>query len=279
MTLGHATCGPCAKITSKVELHVTRPIAGMLRQRWGIQTRKPKNRELIPKKLKFADGERIVKVRAQDFPSMLSYPMFGRPGVIEGRPREGSYRAADPPWSMGQDDSFIETAEAFNRKYGCIGFELARMQPALLMTFMAKVGHAAGIALLGQDSFTPLVARAAIFPNEVFDDFLGGGGAFRPNPEVLHSIEVRQVDGPRGELIFARLHWFACLTQGRDSTLTTYAEAGPPSFMAIIGRPVDDRFRNKIGHLTVRTNGDEVCEVQPMRAPDMYVPAPSLQRL
>jgi len=279
LTLAAASCVDCAKKTSAIELHIARPIAGMLRTRLGIQTRNPDKRVLIPKMLFFDGEERVVQVDPADFPSVFSYPIFGKPGILEGRPRTGQYRSSTVPWSLGQDAGFKAKADAFQEKYGCSGFELAAFRPATLMAFVAKVGHAAAIALLGPDGFSPLVQEAVLNPDVVLDDLLGGqGGAFRPNPDILHAIEIRQIEGAAGSLIFARLWWFACLAPGPDLTLSTFAECGPPPLLAVVGRPLNDNLVGKVGQIAIHTDGRETFGVHSLSpVPQRVISAPSMR--
>lgn len=279
LTLGKASCASCAQITSRVERHISRPIAGMLRIRLGLQTRNPSKRNTIPKKLFYEDGERIVQVAPEEFPSMFGYPIFELPGILQGLSRQGSYRAGGIPWSLGQDDSFDILAKALNAKYGSTGFELASFEPRYLMSFVAKVAHATAVALLGRDGFIPMVRDAAISPDQVYDDLLGGqGGAFRPFPGALHYIEMRQVTGPAGDLIFVRLSWFCSLAAaGVDATLTTFAGSAPPPLVAIVGRPTDDRLVGKFGFVNIGLDGKETWGLRSIPASAQLVPPPTMR--
>lgn len=277
LTLAQASCARCARITGEAERQIARPIAGMLRARLGIQTRNRNGREPIPKKLYFGDEQRRVEVLPDEFPSLFSYPIFAKPGIVEGRARSGAYLTGDVPWSLGQDESYARTSAAFMAKHGCTGFEHTSFRPAVLMTFIAKVAHAAAVALLGPDGFQPLVRDAAIDPGLCADDLLGGtGGAYAPNPHSLHYIEVRQIEGPAGSLIFAKLMWFANLA-GEASPLTTFPGSAPPPLLAIVGRPIDDRLVGRLGYIDIRTNGEEAWGIRDLPAQGIHVPAPDMR--
>lgn len=255
LKLDSASCGNCQRATSSIEHHVCRPIAGMLRTRLQIQTRRPRKRELVSHALKFGEEWRQVQMPPEEFPSTLSYPVFAPPRILQPRASIGAY-AATHLWSLGQDDNFKAVADAVLAKYGADSLKLAEFKPAILMNFVAKVAHSAAVALLGPESFTPFLRRIAVQPEQVSDFYLGGGGEWPVQPSVLHHLELFRIDTPTGSLIVFRLTWFASLKPPLDQLKRGEPITAPPSFMAVVGRPKNDILRGKLAYITIKSDCD-----------------------
>ncbi len=260
LVLGHASCFECQKKTSAIEHHVCRPIAGMARVRLNIQTRRPKKRLSFPQKVQKGDEWKTVMADPEEFPALLSYPVFDKPGIVANRPPEGQYRQVGL-WSLGFDDDFRLVAERARVTHQATSINLIEFRPTVLMNFVAKVAHAAACGLLPPDSFEPMLTLAATTEG-VFDYVLGGGGSFPPQEGVLHSIEIRQVNGNSGSLIFARLRWFAHLAPPMSQIATGDPILGPPSFLAIVGRPRANFFKNKLAFININLDGTSIYGVQ-----------------
>jgi hypothetical protein len=190
----------------------------------------------------------------EEFPSTLSYPVFAPPRILQPRPSSGAY-VATHAWSLGQDRDFKGKADAVLAKYKADSLKLAEFKPAVLMSFVAKVAHCSAVALLGAESFASFLRLIAADENRVADYFLGGGGEWPVQPDVLHSVELFQEDTPSGTLIVARFNWFACLAPPVEQLKRGDPVVGPPSFLAVVGRPRDGQLKGRRGYITIRMDG------------------------
>jgi hypothetical protein len=252
-TIARASCSTCQEKTSAIEREVCRPIAGMARIRTGIQTRRPGKRVAIPKQVQIDGVWRRPSFPPDEFPATLCYPVFDKPGIVASRPPQGHYNQIGF-CALALDKNMHELAARAKSAHGASSIKLAEFRPAVLMNFVAKVAQAAAYALLPAECFQPLLGKAATSEG-VFDDLLGGGGAFPIQDDVLHAVEIRQTDGNAGPLIFARVRWFANLSAIPLDGSSAPSTLSPPSFLAIVGRPRTDYLKNKVALLNIATNG------------------------
>lgn len=232
--LRKASCKKCQDATSRIERHICRPIAGMMRSRLGIQSRRPKRKETV-QTFMFGDERRELSFPTDEFPAILAYPTFASPGIFMGRPPEGQYRNAGF-YSLGADPDFKGIADAAMKTAGASSLQIASFRPALLMNFAAKVSHASAVGLLDPDSFDPMLREAATTEN-AYDYILGNSQSFPPQKNVRHAVELFQGDGLRGPLLIARLRWFADLEPPLEELEPGQPILAPPPFLAAVGRP------------------------------------------
>jgi hypothetical protein len=78
--LAEATCSCCQEVTKHFEQNVLRPMLGMARIRFKVQTRHKKDREL-PFRVEFSRGDQsdIVYVHPSNLPAILALPQFDVP--------------------------------------------------------------------------------------------------------------------------------------------------------------------------------------------------------
>jgi hypothetical protein len=233
--LKRASCVKCQVATSRIERHICRPVTGMMRSRLGIQSRRPKQRDETRQTFMFGDEHREMPFATAQFPAILCYPSFARPGIFDDRPPEGQYRSAGI-FTLGADADFKAIADAALEKAGASAIQLASFRPALLMNFMAKVAHASAVGILDPGRFDPMLRTAAITEG-VFDYILGNGPSFPPQKGVLHAIEIFQDTGRSGPLLIARLRWFANLEPPIEQLKPGDPILAPPPFLAAVGRP------------------------------------------
>jgi hypothetical protein len=254
LVLAKASCPACQVKTSATERMVARQMAGLLRSRLAIQTRRPKQRKKMPLGVVFNDNTQLIEMAPEEFPSVLAYPVFAPPRLLNGRPPSGSYDHVGY-YMAGQDSDHKELIETIKSTHGATAVRLTEFEPARLMNFVAKVAHCAAAGLLEPGSYKPYLADASVEADRTFERYVGGGGTGPRRPGVLHALEIESEDGPFGNFLIARFTWFADLKPPAGALNTGLPNCAPPSFLAIVGRALDSTLRGRTAFIEVRNSG------------------------
>jgi hypothetical protein len=174
-----ASCPGCCKITSEVERQCLRGPFQHARQLLKLgRLRKPKAYVLARTKTQ-PDETDWQEVKGSQYPLQLLLQVYERPGILVGRPPHtefavrahqaflhipGGYGVGDTVWTRSDFGSYV-----FGR-------------------MLAKIAHAAAVAVVGRASFEPLLPEVIVGGNPFLSHFIGS-----PDGDVNPVLGIQHV--------------------------------------------------------------------------------------
>jgi hypothetical protein len=190
LILPKASCKDCRDITSKAEGACLQKMWDFPRIALDTKTRRPEERptSIAITAEKDVEGEvvgtRLVDIPADQLPVVLPYFRYpGLPGLMRGAsPDEIVGFVADMIGGFrSPSTSTIDHGEAFTHT--------TRSNPVLFINMIAKIAHAHAVAVVGPDSFKPLLVDFILCrPASISPSYLFGSGILRVRPDTLHHI-------------------------------------------------------------------------------------------
>jgi hypothetical protein len=207
MILPKSSCAACAKITGKFEGAVQRTILGDIRIRNNLPTRRKKER---PSKRTIgvvspSGAAKTLDVPFVEFPAPYFVYHFGICGNSIGAP---------PSLDVSQfKASTIHNHEelvAFAEKYKWDKKITTRFLPNEFRRMLAKIAYSLSVALLGPDSFRPVIRDAILKDHCNLPYFVGEDRTGYPmNPIRWHQYGLEVRTAPSGQhKLFAHIHLF-----------------------------------------------------------------------
>lgn len=194
--LPRASCGDCAKTTSRIERAFLRGPAWPLRAFLQTSTKKrfPEAFDLISWK---AGCSERVRVPLQQYPLLLPMPVFQPiPQVVHGEGPLGLVKGIVCDLGGGR-----ERLDALRLQLGADRLELPGLDVIAFCRLLAKSAYALCVAELGLSSVGETnLARAILSEDHDICRFIGSGGNSALTPELAwHSTQVMRFIRPEGD--------------------------------------------------------------------------------
>jgi hypothetical protein len=223
--LPKASCRNCAKRTGQMEQTIQRMILGPFRVRFGLPTRRKKERP-AELELQITKGGKITKrnVPISAFPLVYHTIRLPRPRILDGL----------PPTDKLDCESVVIVSEADQKRYAGRhgeGFSPGQFEPIIFYRFLAKIAHSFAVSRLGFGQFRPflrdiVLGKPDVPINSLFQ--LIGGGADVPI-QTDSNPELRQ-----GHILQNHSH----KATGVDYALVSirlFSFLGTPTYYAVVG--------------------------------------------
>lgn len=196
--LPKASCQECAKITSKVELHLLRGHWLPHRVRLGLRSRRPNLRQDFAATIDDEYGVRKVLLKNVEYPGMVVCT-FSAPTVLHGEVRSGAPLASGIGWlQTGDANSFIQASDPRPFQGTRHVTMPADLDVAMLMRFLAKVGWSYAVGVFGLSTFRErFVQKLILGDTDGANSYVGQGTDFpdlRLPGDGLHALLVRRHD-------------------------------------------------------------------------------------
>ena len=238
--LANASCGDCAKITSKIEQHFARNFFGHLRIHSKVQTRRPKDRpDMLSVWVTRAGIEYEKKLPIQDHPFFVKLPIWVAPGFLFGRQYQGAFHQL--MWNQ-----YHWLPPNISAILGLLPGELAKitikdkLDVATFARVIAKIAYTGAVGRWGLDAIDwGEVPDIIIGKKTNVSDYVGNYivKPLPPDPRgeltPLHKTETLDVtvDGKRH--IMSNVRLFCASTV--DNT-----DVGMPTYTVALGAPLID---------------------------------------
>ena len=203
MVLPAASCESCSKLTSQAEMHVLRDWWGVLRGTNGIYSarRKDSRKSTVTALVQGNDATEIVDIPFEAMPAIYPVLRMPPPGIVRG---------ISSPTSPEMQLDLCTVQPDFKVRMVALDATSVQMQadlaPGRLWAMLAKIAHGYTVAVLGLDSFLPLVRRLCLGEEERPWDYVGGEWIeFESRTNYLHFVELRQ----DGDLLLCRVQLFS----------------------------------------------------------------------
>ncbi len=201
-----ASCRKHEAITGKLEQICLRHMFGVFRRSIGMKSRKPKTMpKTLPLELVTDNG--IVETRQvpiAELPTVLTLPVFGPPGILEGRPPSQS--TAPLKWYWAKPD-----VPAIIKNLGAQTYNLPVIHLETFMRMIAKIAHAQIVARFGLDAFKPLLLELILEGSDTPNHWVGSPQTQPPAERHLHRITWNAVNAQGTKYIVANVRLFAQL--------------------------------------------------------------------
>lgn len=190
LILRHASCSDCARIiNSEIEtlvlalslkaprthlgMKTSNPVESLPIGRWESGTHWPPNMKAV--------NFRFEELTLEEHPFTVVLPLFAPPGIL---------------WDRVKTDTFSVTGMAFHWKgpqsspsaAGTRTAECTMFSPDKTLRFIAKIAHSAAIAVLGDDTFTPLLPDIILGTDKYISYLIGSSISKRSLSQNLHEI-------------------------------------------------------------------------------------------
>jgi HNH endonuclease len=232
----NASCLDCAKETTRIENELGRKVFWDFRAHIGEQTRRKKDRPTTLPFLASINGGPTQKfdVPISDHPLITPFPVWGLPGLLEGRPpttefeviKAHTFHTLPPTIRQVLNLSKGDFADIHHPDYG------SKINFPRFARAIAKIAYCQTVAHLGLHSFRHLVVPDLILGRYPFVPHLVGA-SFEEAPPVTDR-SVKHVIGPI-KVTYPPLH--VIVTHVRLFSNSGTAEHGPPVYSVVVGAP------------------------------------------
>lgn len=216
LILPKASCRACEKVTGKIEHHVLRHMMGHFRTKVALPTRRPKERPTALPLTTSKPGApfQTKVVPTTEYPTVISMLRFLMPGLLVGRPRDGT-SITFSAWTGGLLSQIPPNTTVHSPWF----------RPDHFCAMLAKIAHAYVIACHGIEiinQYVPVLPNL-IFGDMIDDSLIGSDPALHQpqnsNKNAVH--ELRTIQTPDG-LMVAQIRLFANL--------------GAPNYFVVFGK-------------------------------------------
>ncbi len=228
------SCKSCAKETSRLENEIAHKVLWEFRAHVNSPTRRKKAR---PKELAFtysigggAKQEKTVPIA--DHPFFVPMPVWGRPGLLDGRPPTGQFEHYKAHVFYYVPPNIRQTMSLGDGILGEIPLPEFRINHDLYARGIAKIAYCDAIARFGLKKFRRLVMPNLILGRYPHIPYFVGCRLDDPPPptprDVLHEITVGPVALDGIKLLVSSIRLYS--NSGVE-------EHGPPVYEVVIGAP------------------------------------------
>ena len=218
-TLIAASCAGCRDITSVFEQDALRNAFGQARTALHLRSKRAKARPAyLPIRVQRDGVEVEVEIPAEEYPVILTLPIFPLPGYLAARPDSAGIEILGTKQRQIAGLSLSE----LNRKYG--GHHLVRIgyQPVQLARTMAKVAYGFAVLSLGLERIADrLVLPALLGEAKNIGRWVGCDCSAPMSPSTgLHSVTLR-IEGKEIHVL-----------------VRLFAQFGAPEYHVVVGQVV-----------------------------------------
>jgi hypothetical protein len=218
-----ASCAGCRDKTSTIERLCLREMLQPIRQLLELGRLRNRRPLMVQRTsgVESANGE-WREARPGEYPLHLALPIFARPGLLD-------HRSPMPAFFWRDEQTFFHVHSAGEYKPGDRITLKNRFHQVYFGQMLAKIGHSAGVALLGHQAFEPLLPQIIIggypFPSHLI------GSPAGPAKTIL---DVRDItDGPLHQVnIFREQNYVV-------AHVRLFAQYGFLGYEVVIGRAHD----------------------------------------
>lgn len=197
LILPKSSCRACAAKTAATEQTIQRMILGPFRIRFGLPTRRKKERPSELELLVSRDGQISKKlVPISEFPFVYHTIKLPSPRVLLGLP---------PAERIDAETVVVMSNEAIAKYASKPGqyFSPGVLEPIVFCRFLAKIAHSFAVGRLGHDHFRPLLLGAVLgAPEFLIADlfqFIGCGREIKATPFSDPTLKALHICSTRSE--------------------------------------------------------------------------------
>jgi hypothetical protein len=228
------SCKVCAAETTRIENEVGRKVLLDFRTHANVQTRRKKRRPTeLPFTYALADNEqRTMTVPIADHPYFTPLPVWGLPGLLQGKPPTAQFEHYKAHVFYWIPPSMQQTLGLKPGEHAQLPFPEFRINHEYFARAIAKIAYCQAVAQFGLHEFRRLVLPNLILGRYPCIPYFVGCKIDDPPPpterSVMHVIQVGFEQIHRMRLAIATVRLFA--NSGVE-------DHGPPIYEVVVGAP------------------------------------------
>ncbi len=230
----NASCAECARVTTSIEDQVGQKILFDFRVHAKIQTRRKKQRPTaLPISVTIGDGLRQnLILPVQDHPFFTPYPVWGPPGLLDGRLPEAEFLQPKVHLFWWVPPNIREILSLSDSEIARIAVPQKSINLNKFARAIAKMAYCQAVVYYGLHNWRRLVLPDLILGRYPFVPYFVGAALSDPPPrlpiDVQHLISLEPEAVGDLKLLVASIRLFA--NSGTDLH-------GPPIYRVVVGAP------------------------------------------